>query len=901
MKRPSFLSLVAEDLRRRFGTDMSHVAVVFPGRRAALFFGEHLLPEVSTPATEAAVRAPRYFSIDDLYHTLTPLTEADPIETICLMHRLYAELTGSAESLDAFYGWGERLLSDFNETDRAMAPADRLFRNLADIKQLDTLDHIDEERERVLQSFFHDFSLERNNEIRQRFLELWNNLLPLYTRLADTLGARNLAWDGHLKRDAANRLAAGQATLPQGIDHYAIVGFNALDATDRALFDHLAQSEHATFYWDYDAWYAGPHTAGEAGLFIRQNLQRYPNALAPELFHAFHDDKTIDIVAAAGEGLGTRSAAKWLRHNLTPDARRTAVVLCDERMLLPLLHVLPAEVNQANITTNITRGYPLLHTLTYARLTRLLEAEDKTTDVAASLDHVTEAICRDALRDAVPDVDGGRPVATDDILESEARFAAYTTLNRFARLVRNGLLVVDWTTLRRLLLQVIRQASVPFHGEPATGLQIMGMLETRCLDFDHILILSANEGTLPPSSVSASFIPQLLRRAYGLTTPAHQGAVSAYNFYRLIQRASRVHIVYNASTNGHSRGEMSRFLQQLMVESPLHIRHLTLTADATLTSLQPQAVAKPTDLCQRLTRLSPSAINTYLRCPVAFYLKYVLRIKETVRTEGIISPNIFGNVFHASAEGLYKRLAERRNGWIMPDVLRSLTMADLLPFIDSAMADEGLQPTPLVRTTVARYLQMLVRHEGRGEPFRLWGTETAVEHTLTLPKSGHSVTINGFIDRLDRLSPTPGMATGSTYARILDYKTGGHPERVKSLDQMFMPSASHPHYALQTFIYALLIARLHPDCGTIRPELFFVVHAAEEGYSSQIEFEGQPLQDFLPLADAFEQRLLALLEEIFDPQLPFAPTPISSHCKSCTFQVLCAPGIAVEQLHPANS
>ena len=889
MKSPSFLSLVAADLRRRFGTDMSRVAVVFPGKRAALFFGEHLLPQNDASPAEAAVRAPRYFSIDDLYHTLTPLTEADPIEVICRMHRLYTELTGSTETLDAFYGWGERLLSDFNETDRAMAPVERLFRNLADIKQLDTLDHIDEERERVLQSFFHDFSLERNNEIRQRFLELWNALFPLYTRLAATLAENHLAWNGHLKRDAVQRLNSGQVSLPQGIDHYAIVGFNALDATDRAIFDHIDRSGQAIFYWDYDQWYAGPKTTGEAGLFIRQNLQRYPNALPPDVFRNFNVKKEVEIVAAAGNGLGTRSAAQWLRQQLTPDARQTAVVLCDERMLLPLLHVLPSEVNQANITTNITRGYPLLHTRTYARLMRQLDSEERTTDIIAALDHLTEYISSDAREQSAPLVGSDEPVATDDILESEARFVAFTTLNRFSRLVRSGLLNVDFATLRRLLLQVVRQASVPFHGEPATGLQIMGMLETRCLDFDHILILSADEGTLPPSSSTASFIPLLLRRAYGLPTPAYQGAVSAYNFYRLIQRAGHVRIVYNASTGGHGRGEMSRFLQQLMVESTLPIRHLTLTAEAGLNPWQPQSVAKPADLRQRLTRLSPSAINTYLRCPISFYLKYVLKVKEVVKTEGIVSPNIFGNVFHASAEGLYRHLADRRDGWIMPDALRTIRTDDLLPFVERAMADEGLPPTPLVRSTVARYLQSLTRYESRGDAFRLWGTETEVEHEFTLPLSGHKVTLHGFIDRLDRLSPLPGMTGNGVNARILDYKTGGKPERVKTLDQLFTPAASHPHYALQTFIYALLIARLHPECEAIRPELFFVVHATADDYTSQIYYDEHPLLNFIPLADAFEFRLLNLLEEIFDPDIPFSPTPISSHCRSCPFQYLCAP------------
>lgn len=874
-----FLKYVAEDLLKKNGNDLSRTVVVFPNKRAGLFFNDYLAECSGQP-----IWAPRYMSISELFSSISTLKPADPIEAVCRLFRIYTEETGNTETLDFFYGWGEKLLADFDDVDKNMTDAARLFRNLKDIRQLEADGFIDEKQEKVLQSFFRDFSLEETSRIRRKFLELWNRLLPIYSRLNAELAAAGLAYEGALCRDVVERLESDRLTTDSNTERYALVGFNVLTEVEKRLFMHLRKNGKACFYWDYDIFYAGKGTRNEAGVFLRKNLEMFPNELPASCFDNLCLEKEIEFVSAPTEKIQAQSVTSWLRDNLTDDEKRTAVVLCNEKLLQPVIHALPHEVKEANIT----KGFPLSHMPVYALMEKRI-AQFETKDTADGRRSPRELL--ETLMETIrTEAQKASPAAgTADIFTeaaTEAAFRVYTILNRLYRLAEEGWLEVSSGTLCRLLRQVMRQTSIPFHGEPAVGLQVMGVLETRCLDFENLLVLSLNEGNLPEKANNNSFIPYNLRREFNLTTTRHKTAVYAYNFYRLIQRARRIRLVYNNSTEGLSKGEMSRFMTQLLVETNLPVRHLSLTAQQGVLHRTPPIIKKPDNLVACLQSLSPSAINTYLRCQVQFYFQRVERLKEPDADPGLIEPNTFGSIFHKAAELLYKEKLTERNGAITGAALRPYVEkggdALLLSFVRRAFAEEHVKMNVIVEEVVKVYLRQLVRNDLRLVPFEVKDMEMETELPLEIPLGQETVTVllKGNIDRLDVVE-----ADGLTRLRVVDYKTGGNPETANDMEQLFTPAEKHPHYILQTFLYALTLAdkARYP----IAPALFFVHKAAGEDYSPYITFGKEQILDFQRIAGEFKQRLTELIADILSPDRPFVPTTCEKFCRTCPYFSLC--------------
>lgn len=892
-----FLKHVADDLLRTAGPDLGSTVVVFPNKRAGLFFNEYLAasPQAADPQP---LWSPRYQSISELFSSFSDLQAADPIECVCRIHRHYAALTGARESLDFFYGWGERLLEDFDDMDKNMADTGRLLRNLKEIKALDKGDFLDKEQERALRDFFRDFSIEGNTRLRQKFLELWNCLHELYRRLNKELEDEGEAYEGALFRRVVERLESGRVGLPTDVSRFAFVGFNVLSAAEERLFRFLQGRDKALFYWDYDLSYAGECRQTEAGAFLQGNLRKFPNRLPPAFFDNLRKEKHVEFVSAPTENAQARAVAPWLRKHLTADEKRTAIVLCNENLLLPVLHALPPEVREVNVT----KGFPLHHTPAYALVEDFLAglpehggSGQRETDRRLPAEVLRELA--DKVREAARERRAGkdRRDATgrgklEEILRTEAFFKTYTILQRFIRLTEKGCLPVTLPTLNRLLRQVLRQASVPFNGEPAVGLQVMGVLETRNLDFENVLMLSVNEGQLPRRGGDSSFVPYDLRREYGMTTARHKTAVYAYHFYRLLQRARHVRLVYNCSADGMVKGEMSRFMTQLLVETRLPVRHFALTSKQALPAAKPPVIPKPADLPARLATLSPSAINTYLRCQLMFYFQRVARLKEPDPPADVIEPNTFGTIFHHAAELIYREKLTERGALVTAGTLERFLKDGgderLTGYIRRSFEDNGIEHDIIVAEVVKSYLRQLIRHDLRLTPFVVKGTELDTETPLEIPYGTGTVTVRlkGNIDRLDLVE-----AEGVTTLRVVDYKTGGQPESAQSVEQLFQPAEKHPHYVLQTFLYSLTLLDKaeHP----VAPALFFVHKAAGEDYTPYINLgegrEKAPVMDFRRLAPEFRERLVALISEILDPGRPFVPTPFGRFCDSCPFAALC--------------
>lgn len=932
----SFLQHVASSLKNKFGENLSRVAVVFPNKRANLFLNEYLV------TGNEVMWAPTYMTISELFTSLSHLQIADPVDVVCRLYKHYAKATNSNESLDYFYGWGERLLADFDDLDKNLGDADKIFRDLREYQEIGAYDEIlDEDQIAQLRKFAGDFSVKDRSKIRERFMQLWEAMLPLYKGLKEDLAKDGMAYEGQLYRDVLERLKRQELELPAQFDYYAFVGFNVLDSVEKELFKLLQAEGKTLFYWDYDVHYVNnndPLAPTEAGVFLQENLKTFPNELANDT--GLYNNLTgrsgtklgITFVAADTDAIQAQYVDQWLSTRGdgkldNTEARQTAIVLCDEGQLLPVLHALP---KSKGYDVNITKGFPLTHTPAYASVTRFMNemlydqnvrrcklpegTKPMPLQQSEAMDKllvIQQLVKNDA-------VDVRKKYKTNDwknILYTESYFQIYTIISRFVKLIETGTLSTEGTnnlyigldTLFKLLKQVMRSQTIPFHGEPAVGLQIMGVLETRCLDFKHVLMLSVGEGILPQKATDASFIPFLIRKRYGLTTYVRKTAVYAYYFYRLMQRAQDVTLVYNNSTSGTHRGEMSRFMRGMLYDPQLgkSIEHYHLRSVPRPLSLPELKICTNADNKEQpfCNEFSPSALNTYLSCNRKFYYQYIKHLHKPDDTDSIIAPRDLGTVFHCAAQFFYNDVIGRQ--CIEPKSLRNYlevkNNVQLQDIVREAFLDTKIERTVMAETIVNKFLHDTIKYDS-GEfntdkaltlnSLEFVAAERDAEIFLKVPfgKEGKLVNIRlyGQIDRLD-LAELEGVGR---CLRVVDYKTGGKSVEVKDMEHMFnRQQKEDPKYPFQTFVYCMMVHE-SPEFSQYKslplvPALYYVHHFRKQGFNPYIFFEGKSCTNFRAYAEEFKSKLIGLLSEIIDSKNPFECTNNKDTCKYCDFCDMC--------------
>ena len=955
----SFLKLVAADLYKHTEGNLAHTAVVFPNKRAGLFFNEYLAQESDSP-----IWSPAYVSISELFRSLSPWEVGDPVKLVCELYKIFRRETQSTETLDDFYFWGEMLISDFDDADKNKVDTDKLFSNLQDLRNImDDYTFIDDEQEEAIRQFFQNFSIERRTALKERFISLWNVLGNIYKGFRESLASQNIAYEGMMYRHVIEHLDVDK--LPY--EKYIFVGFNVLNKVEHTLFTQLKDAGKAVFYWDYDEFYMKENRQAvthEAGEFIRRNLRDFPSPLSGELFKNLSKPKEVHYIASSTENAQARYLPQWIRNNLTTPEKETAVVLCNEALLQPVLHSLPAEVKHVNITM----GFPLSQTPVYSFLIALLELHTHgfnfksgrytfqsvvtllkhpyTRQLTGQAELLEKELTRNnrfyplpgelgkdefltrlftplsgnlnlciRLSETLQQVAGiyqANTSGTEDTdafnqLYRESLFKAYTTINRFRTLIEEDELTVQSETFRRLLVKVLSATNIPFHGEPAIGMQVMGVLETRNLDFRHLVLLSVNEGQLPKSGGDSSFIPYNLRKAFGMTTIEHKIAVYAYYFYRLLQRAERITLIYNTSSDGLNRGEWSRFMLQFLIEWPHPITRQFLEAGQSPQGTSPITVEKTSDVMRRMQSLfdvranpkakfSPSALNYYLDCPLKFYYRYVAGLSAPDEVSAEIDSATFGSIFHYAAEHIYKDLTTHGKV-INKEALETLLRNEvkLQDYVDTAFkklffnVPQNEKPeyngVQLINSAViARYLKQLLQNDLRYAPFTFIASEMEVDEPIDIqtPKGVIKSRIGGIIDRMDSKDGT---------LRIVDYKTGGDADTPPHVESLFIPDKKRSNYVFQTFLYAAIMCRKQPTMK-IAPALLYIHRAATETYSPVIQM-GEPrkpkeaVEDFSKYEKEYRERLQRLLEEIFNPEKSFTQTEIIEKCTYCDFKALC--------------
>ena len=955
----SFLKLVAADLYKHTEGNLAHTAVVFPNKRAGLFFNEYLAQESDSP-----IWSPAYVSISELFRSLSPWEVGDPVKLVCELYKIFRWETQSTETLDDFYFWGEMLISDFDDADKNRVDTDKLFSNLQDLRNImDDYTFIDDEQEEAIRQFFQNFSIERRTALKERFISLWNVLGNIYKGFRESLASQNIAYEGMMYRHVIEHLDVDK--LPY--EKYVFVGFNVLNKVEHTLFTQLKDVGKAVFYWDYDEFYMKENRQAvthEAGEFIRRNLRDFPSPLSGELFKNLSKPKEVHYIASSTENAQARYLPQWIRNNLTTPEKETAVVLCNEALLQPVLHSLPAEVKHVNITM----GFPLSQTPVYSFLIALLELHTHGFNfksgrytfqsVVTLLKHPytrqltgqAELLEKELTRNnrfyplpgelgkdefltrlftplsgnlnlcirlsetlqQVASIYQANTSGTEDTdafnqLYRESLFKAYTTINRFRTLIEEDELTVQSETFRRLLVKVLSTTNIPFHGEPAIGMQVMGVLETRNLDFRHLVLLSVNEGQLPKSGGDSSFIPYNLRKAFGMTTIEHKIAVYAYYFYRLLQRAERITLIYNTSSDGLNRGEWSRFMLQFLIEWPHPITRQFLEAGQSPQGTSSITVEKTPDVMRQMQSLfdvranpkakfSPSALNYYLDCPLKFYYRYVAGLSAPDEVSAEIDSATFGSIFHYAAEHIYKDLTTHGKV-INKEALETLLRNEvkLQDYVDTAFkklffnVPQNEKPeyngVQLINSAViARYLKQLLQNDLRYAPFTFIASEMEVDEPIDIqtPKGVIKSRIGGIIDRMDSKDGT---------LRIVDYKTGGDADTPPHVESLFIPDKKRSNYVFQTFLYAAIMCRKQPTMK-IAPALLYIHRAATETYSPVIQMgesrkPKEAVEDFSKYEKEYRERLQGLLEEIFNPEKSFTQTEIIEKCTYCDFKALC--------------
>ena len=911
----TFLRQVAEDLYTRFDGNFENLTVLFPNKRAGLFFNQALAEIATKP-----LWAPRCMTITELFQSMTSLVVADPIILISYLYRSYCKFipVEHCGDFDKFYSWGEIMLGDFQDVDNNMVDAQQLFDNVADLERLTSLDYLTPEQIDAIKTFFAEFDRSEATKLHKRFAEVWNQMYNIYSDFRHSLLADGYAYEALLKRcviegkESISTTSVPSTPLPQS---FACIGFNVLNETEKRMFKHL-QHDGALFYWDYDP----SIIRDEAAYFITENIKLFGNSLSTANIRPFNSP-SIKQLSTTTDSAQACYAGQWLRDTLDKATKageplnETAIVLCDEGLLQPVLDNLP------DTTLNVTMGYPLQDTKAGVKVLTLLDDRKKVEKMQSAdlLDYLDQEIVQEVHGTDIrplnsPSTPLELPLNSPSItaLDAEGLYQTHAVINRLKTAFAQIPEKVSTALTLRLLRQLISQRTIPFHGEPATGVQVMGVLETRNLDFRHIIMLSTGEGIIPRISRSSSFIPYTLRAAHGMTTIERQTSLYAYYFYRLLQRADDVTFLYNSYTEGTKHGEPSRFLLQLQYEwgvgAPAElVQEFKSSRVQEVQGVQgaDDSTYQPINLSTyqpRQRRLSPSALNTYLDCPMQYYLRYIANLQEVDSDddEGIDN-SLFGTLFHSAIQQIYKPYeggrqidgAELKRMADDKDLIRSCVdkaFATVL-FDGKTAALNGEQV--LNHHVICQYVRNQLLYDSTHAPLRILALEypcytNLLPATSSMPPA-HEVRLGGIIDRIDEVT-----IDGVTTLRIVDYKTSTSQQTAKNLDDLFCTERSHSSHIFQTFYYCDLLSTTQPiNLSTYQPRqsrlspaLMYVKLAKTPGIDFTVKVNKEAVTDFSVYQEDFHQRLMQLIAEIQDPATPFTRTTNKQSCKYCPFKTI---------------
>jgi hypothetical protein len=940
-----FLKETAQQLLES-GRDLKDLQVVLPNRRAGLFFTKYLGELIQQP-----VWMPEVITIEQLVYQLAGNTPTDDLTLVFELYEEYRSLQKDAEPFDRFFHCGELILKDFNDLDQFLAPVKQVYAHLAEIKEFESdLSFLTEEQWALIAQFWKAF--ERQNETEQeRFLKFWQILGSLYEGFQERLQKSGLAYGGQLYR----QVATTTDSIVQPEKQVIFIGFNAFTLAEEKIITHYIAAFGAEIFWDVDAYYL-EDPLQEAGLFFRDYIKNpvlaktFPERIPAEIQKKGHQIHTHSIPLKTNQA----NLVGKLLEQVGPNEplEETVIVLPDEQLLFPVLHQLPEVITKLNVTM----GYPMRNAPIYAFLDAVLDlqrhAKVKEGQVTFYHKPVLDLLAYSYLQAAEGDwaADAAKKIQTenwvdvprelvskentlfglvfqkvsgDSLLEyliaiikhlakelqedptqKSYLFQAFKQLNRVAEIFSaTGSKGLKVEFLLNLFRKLFRDLKLPFEGEPLQGLQVMGVLESRNLDFRRVIICDVNEGSFPPGGGIQSMIPMNLRKAFRLPVQEQNDAIYAYTFYRLLHRAEEVHLIYTTAGEQGKASEMSRFIQQMRVELPIAAPESVLVP-VNLTPNQSIVLAKTPDMLAILSRyfkpmgeeeaekkFSASALNMYLDCRLRFYLRYVAQLKEKEEVVTTIDPMTFGTLLHRGIELLYeipegkdfRDLDSHEIERLLPQVPQAVERA----FRELYKKEDGEEllltgQLQIAKEVLAKYSEAVLAYEQLNGDFRIVGLEKEhLAHLRIETEEGHQeVALGGVIDRMD---------IKDEVVRLLDYKTGKDTKKVSTIASLFdRDDKKRNKAAMQTFLYAFFYQYQNPESQLpIKPGIINIKEIYSQDFSPYLQLNNSEVHDYREFAEEFEQGLRGLLEEIVNPLVPFDQTEDKKKCTYCAYKELC--------------
>lgn len=957
-----FLERIAKLLYAENGNRLNTHCLVFPNRRAGLFFKKYLAVELEKP-----IWTPAVMTISDLFGSLSTLQPAENEILLFELYKIYRSISKTQESFDDFYFWGDMLLNDFDDVDKYLADASKLFQNVQDLRKIDQqFGGLTEDQVEIVQKFWVNFNPEKPTDEKSKFISIWSILNTLYNEFRRLLKEKNLAYEGMIFRDVVeNEDLINSERIKWEMVHF--IGFNALNECEKRLMLKLKENGKAKFYWDYDNSYVKQNELNSAGFFLRDNLRIFGNDMPVDwnyntLLSSGSSEVRRRIIDTSSDVAQVKILKQLLREipDLTAEnAHHTSIVLADENLLLPVLTSLPEDAGDINITM----GYPLKQTSVYSLVVHLLDMQRN----ARIVDNVVLFNYTDVLRVLKNPLISGfmdeseisiiteivannliwissdrfkvfeklseifiRPlsssqisdylkyilslVASNDTTEkvnnsvpksilNEFIYRVILSINRLDAIAGSPDISISIDTWTRLLERLLRMQAVPFSGEPLSGIQIMGILETRTLDFKNLIVLSVNEGILPAVTTSSSFIPFSLREAFRLPSVNHQESVYAYHFYRLLHRVENVTFLFNSNPEGLRSGEMSRFLQQMKYEPSLNPEFRNLSFEIKNPASPVKIIGRTEEHSKQLLTeyetgnrvkiLSPSAINTWLNCSMKFYYRYVNGLKEPEKVSGEIDPAIFGTMLHTAMKNIYagyigKVLSQDIieailiNKQAISDQIKSAINEKFRRENDTLLAINEM----MVREVLYKYITRVLEMDRTAAPFAILAVEKLVRFPVIFKTEDgeHAIMAGGIIDRVD-------LKEGLT--RIVDYKTGKIADAISTVADLFEDDRNKDYDGwLQTLLYCEGFLTETPGYK-VRPSVYKLAKSPDENDSDKLRIKESHageffLEDYNIVKQEFVEALETTVSSIFSAKKPFIMTSdIRNKCSYCPYRILC--------------
>lgn len=909
----SFLEEVVADVWQK-NEPLEELIFILPSKRAGSF-----LKAALAKAAKAPFFSPVIYSTESFVEEISGLAYAsNTVLLFELYHSYLQQPLAVKESFYSFSKWGQMLLQDFNEVDRYLVPPEKIFSYLSAIQELN-----------------HWYLQPGKTKMMEDYIRFWNSLEQLYHHFNDRLLARGQGHQGLVYRTACNRLPSYLKTI--GDKRHIFIGFNALNAAEAFIIQEILASTNSEIYWDSDPYFI-EDPVHDAGYFLRQHQKGWPYFREHPfkgLSQSYLREKEIRIIGVPRKVSQVKYVGRLLQDlgDENPETLlHTAVVLGDEALLNPLLNAIPREINNVNITM----GYPLDKTPMaglfnlffelylhrdprgwYARdvlsflshysiqllytnemadqASALYEEIKKRNWVYIDLNRINELETAYGVRlsylffePSIPaiafinrslELIGLLKLRLEELgneLELEYLYHFFALFNQLQEMIEIYPFADDIKSLYSLFKEIMSTDTVDFRGEPLEGLQIMGMLESRNLDFNTVILTSVNEGILPSGKSNNSFIPFDVKREFGLPTYKEKDAVYAYHFYRLLQRATRIFILYNTEADVLEGGEKSRFINQLLTDGnrPDDVVHVVASPQLLTTPLPLKSISKDTGLIEAIKRvalsgLSPTSLTNYIRNPIDFYQREILMIKDVEELEETVAANTFGTIMHDVLEELYKPFLDT---YLVADQLKSI-----LPQVESVVkthfsnrysGDSELSGKNLIAFhVVVRYISNFIRQEiemtSRHE-IKIIALEEKLRLSLNIPGIDFQVLLKGKLDRIDELDGT---------LRIIDYKTGYvKPQNVEVYDWDLLTDDYEFSKAFQLLCYALM----YRPCTTGTPLQAGIIsfknlHSGWIPFATKDKKGGRSKDTTIDdnVLHLFSEQLHDLIREICDPFVPF--------------------------------